>query len=196
MARVNHHRWIPAGSRPYSRTAETALAVYFWEAQTPLRGISYSAIAYAGKSGKPYFHYVYKTAAKRAESVNRQIAEYQLSRNAHLKMLAERKARRAAPHTLQVGDIIKNSWGYDQTNLDYYEVTRVVGPHSVEIREIGQARIETAYMQGKCCPQSGQFIGPPVVKRADADNQVKIHDWGSWAHKVDKLNVDHWTAYA
>ena len=28
-------------------------------------------------------------------------------------------------HTLKVGDILNSSWGYDQTNVTFYQVTRV-----------------------------------------------------------------------
>ena len=28
---------------------------------------------------------------------------------------------------LKVGDVLRSSWGYDQTNVDYYEVVELVG---------------------------------------------------------------------
>ena len=39
-------------------------------------------------------------------------------------------------HSLKVGDIVDSSWGYDQTNVNFYQVIEVVGAHTVKIREI------------------------------------------------------------
>lgn len=36
----------------------------------------------------------------------------------------------------KVGDILIASWGYDQTNVDYYQVVALVGTSSVRIRKI------------------------------------------------------------
>ena len=36
------------------------------------------------------------------------------------------------PHELRVGQIVWNSWGYDQTNVDFFRVVRVL-PKSVAI---------------------------------------------------------------
>ena len=38
-------------------------------------------------------------------------------------------------HGVKIGDVFVESWGYDQTNVDFYQVTRVM-PKSVEIRAI------------------------------------------------------------
>ncbi len=39
------------------------------------------------------------------------------------------------PHGVKVGDVFVESWGYDQTNIDYYEVVRLM-PQSVELIHI------------------------------------------------------------
>ncbi len=39
------------------------------------------------------------------------------------------------PHGVKVGDVFVESWGYDQTNIDYYEVVRLM-PQSVELVHI------------------------------------------------------------
>jgi hypothetical protein len=43
----------------------------------------------------------------------------------------------AAPPNPKVGDILYSSWGYDQTNIDYYQVVKV-SKASVWIRSIGK----------------------------------------------------------
>jgi len=37
---------------------------------------------------------------------------------------------------LEVNDILYSSWGYDQTNIDYYKVKRLVGKTMVEVVQI------------------------------------------------------------
>jgi hypothetical protein len=42
---------------------------------------------------------------------------------------------------VEIGHILKDSWGYDQTNIDYYKVIRKTAA-MVEIRKIGQKLVE------------------------------------------------------
>ncbi|MDR0576110.1 MAG: hypothetical protein LBI87_00860 [Candidatus Accumulibacter sp.] len=108
-------------------------------------------------------------------------------------------------HNLNVGDVLMASWGYEQTNIDYYEVTRLVGRHSVEIREIARQSQGTHWLQGECVPVKGRYVGEPIIKRVRSDGlSVKIFSWGAWARKkesrivggVEVFSPDHWTAYA
>lgn len=57
--------------------------------------------------------------------------------------IASRKTAMPAPADLgiSVGDIFSNSWGYDQTQIDYYKVVRLT-PAGVEIVPIGQRFVE------------------------------------------------------
>ena len=38
-------------------------------------------------------------------------------------------------HDLEIGDILSASWGYDQTNINYFEVVKT-SPKSVEVLEV------------------------------------------------------------
>ena len=37
---------------------------------------------------------------------------------------------------VKVGDIFESSWGYDQTNVDFFQVVKLVGKTSVRVREV------------------------------------------------------------
>jgi len=112
-------------------------------------------------------------------------------------------------HSLNVGDILRASWGYDQTNIDYFQVTALVGKSMVEVREIGYAtRNEDAYMQGTCTPAPGNFLenAKPLRRKVlpgyNGDPSIKIFHWGCYArlHKPDpatgNFTESRWTAYA
>lgn len=43
---------------------------------------------------------------------------------------------------VKVGDIFSTSWGYDQTNVDFFQVVELVGNLSVRVREVYPERIK------------------------------------------------------
>lgn len=53
-------------------------------------------------------------------------------------------------HSVKIGDMFSMSWGYDQTNVNYFQVTRVTGK-GVYVREIGAKSVENT--QGFMCEQ-------------------------------------------
>lgn len=161
----------------------TDAAVYTYETA----GAPYS-IGFAGKAAKPAFHYRHRSERERAEH----IAGFIAGRKATAEAKAKLKADRKSPHTLKVGDILVSSWGYDQTNIDYYQVTRVPGSQSVEIRQIAaNSGGEDGFMTAKCTAAPDQFIGEPMIKRANAGNSVRIASYASahpWNGKEDRYS--------
>lgn len=65
------------------------------------------------------------------------------------KRRAERKAARAAEKeankdivaSVKVGDVFSMSWGYDQTNVDFFQVIAKVGKNSVRVRQVAPTLI-------------------------------------------------------
>lgn len=49
---------------------------------------------------------------------------------------AEPKPEKAKSHGVQVGDIFSMSWGYDQTNVDFFQVVKLCGEKSCRIRGV------------------------------------------------------------
>lgn len=175
-----------AGQKNITTETHDAVDVVIYRYDTA-RGVP-AAMAFHGKAAKPDWHYSYSSEAAR----ERKIADYLQAREYHAKQKAEYKAKRAAPHTLKIGDILSCSWGYDQTNVDYYQVTRVPGPHSVEIRKIAaNSGPETGFMTAYCTAAKDQFVGEPMIKRASADNCVRIASYACaspWDGKPDRYS--------
>lgn len=103
--------------------------------------------------------------------------------------------------------MLRASWGYDQTNIDYYEVTKLVGSQMVEYRQIGCESVTTEFMQGKSVPSPGKYISEPKRARvSDYGNRdsIKAHDSANaYLMKPEILpggvkvyQASHWTAYA
>lgn len=163
-----------------------------WTYDTNRAGVAgIYAIGFHGKAQKPDFHVRFRTLAYRAEY----IIDYIEGRRRRAEAIAERKVTAKQPHTLKLGDILEASWGYDQTNIDFYEVTRLIGTTMVEIRELAQERHETHFMQGDCVPVPGRYTSGPERHRASSNNAVKVHDFGVWARPWSG-KMQHWTAYA
>lgn len=158
-------------------------------------------LAFSGKRQKPDFHYSFRGDRARAEAhVANWLAGIKKAAEAKA---AKRTAAKDAPNPLEVGAVLKCSWGYEQTNVDYYEVTKRIGKRMVEIREIGQKSENTTDATGQCVPVPGMFIGEPMRRRVDEFGAVKINSH-SWARRKECTEVagvkvfapDSWTAYA
>ncbi len=125
---------------------------------------SWGVIAYVGKSNKATFHYSYK----RESDMDRRIADFFAGLRAHREYVAKSRQERYAGHTLKPGDVIYNSWGYEQTNVDWYVVTRASKAY-VWLRPIAST-METSESVG---PMSGQCA--PAL---DADCRVIVSEKG------------------
>lgn len=163
-------------------------------------GVKPYAMTFRGNANTPSAYFSFKNTERR----DAYIAEYFDKIAAVEKIMVERKASRTeAPIGLVVGDVLRSSWGYDQTNVDYYEVTAILGKRFVEIREIGQQTNEDGFMQGDCVPTAGKYIGK-AMRKAAQNGVVRIASYAS-AFKVEPTAViagkavyapSRWTAYA
>ncbi|PNR90632.1 hypothetical protein LA05_02040 [Xanthomonas oryzae pv. oryzae] len=87
---------------------------------------------------------------------------------------AERRAEAKRPHTLEVGAVLVSSYGYEQTNVDFYEVVAVQN-RTVTLRELVQERQDTGHMSGTTTPVPGQYTtAEPIRRRVGVSNTVKI----------------------
>lgn len=160
------------------------------------------AVGYFGKAQRPAFNFVFRDG----EGLDRYVASQYARGVAMLEQRAKSQAeRKAVARVLAVGDILRSSWGYDQTNIDYYEVTRLVGKRSVEIREIAQEAKEDGplTMTGSCVPLPGRYKSDPMIK-LDQGGYVRVRSFAC-ATKIEPVAVvagkklypaSSWTSYA
>lgn len=149
------------------------------------------AIGFRGRAQKFSFHIRFKSTEKRAEYVADWMEKQQ-----------ERKERRKpAARALKIGDVLKSSWGYEQTNINYYLVTKLIGQQSVGIIEIGREIEPTSDMTGACVPDKTKIIGKPMRKKVDGD-MVRLSSFESAHKKEPKLvagcevyNADYFSTY-
>lgn len=98
-------------------------------------------------------------------------------------------------HSLQIGSILYSSWGYEQTNIDFYEVTKIIGQCTVELREIAQTqKPDSSTFSGKVRAVPGAFIDDPFIKRVNEHGFVKLDSYRT-AHIWDG-NELYYSSYA
>ncbi|MEZ5651867.1 MAG: hypothetical protein R3E87_15120 [Burkholderiaceae bacterium] len=162
------------------------------------------AKGFIGKAGKAAIFYAYKSPEARFASVSKWLADIEASHQANEERKA--KAKAASARKLAVGDVLRCSWGYEQTNVDFYEVVALVGKSMVEIRAIAsEAENDSGSngFSGQCVPCPGQYIGEPMRKKAQGDH-VRIESYAN-AYKLEPIAVvgdkpvyesSYWSAYA
>jgi hypothetical protein len=148
-------------------------------------------IGWAGKAVKPTWHHYFRDGADRAQFVAKKIED----RKAHAARKAELKAEEAKPTTIKEGDILVSSWGYDQTNVDFYQVVKRSGAQWLTLQKIDQKSEETAWCQGTTVPIPGQFSqnSNPFRRHAIRDS-VRITSYAR-AYPWDG-RPRHWSSYA
>jgi hypothetical protein len=88
---------------------------------------------------------------------------------------------------VEIGHILSASWGYDQTNIDYYKVIRKTAA-MVELRAIGQKFVEAdSSMSEYVMPDpDNELFDSNFMPRAKAvKNGYEItndYDGGEWVH--------------
>ncbi|KZX75878.1 hypothetical protein A3715_14020 [Oleiphilus sp. HI0009] len=135
--------------------------VYDWKS-----GDRFVVKGFKGRSKKASFVRVFKEEAKRDDYINEFIAE----NSKQLEMKTNRNTR-----ALKINDVVYSSWGYEQTNINFYLVTKLVGNGSVELQEIDKIKHYTHDDQGTCAPDLSKIIGDPFVRRVTNGVNVKIN---------------------
>jgi len=106
-----------------------------------------------------------------------------------------RKGRKKYRHDYQVGDVLYSSWGYDQTNISFYEVVGLSGDKSIVIREIGQRVVKQDVGSEYVVPTKGRYIGKEMTKRVSIGGSVKItssaYAW-KWDGKPKSQDAPGW----
>jgi len=141
-------------------------------------------VVFRGKSSKPVANYFYNSHERREEAIKKYKETADWHEEYDLKKKAE-KAARPKPQS-KVGDIFVNSWGYEQTNVDYYQIIERPSAHFAIVKEIGAKMVEGSAGRD-CCnmlPMKDVFLENGKEMRVKITNYGK----GSESFKVNSYS--------
>ena len=132
---------------------------------------------FVGKAQKPTWAYWFRNEAERSQRIAQQIASIEAAQE----IKAKRRKEMLAPHKWEVGLIVASSWGYDQTNVDFYEVVELIGSSMVKMEKIGSQLATDSdtgnSMAGRVVPdpehRTGNFYRSRVMSNAAAGEYGK-----------------------
>lgn len=168
-------RYIPSGFIEHAHPDADAVVYVSPDGQP-------RALGYVGTAGRPAFNFRFNSEAHRESYLTTWLANQRAAAARRVQRMEERKT---AVHTLVEGDIVYSTWGYDQTNVDFYQVVRVVSEKTVQVRQIAKETVETGFMSGKATPLKDQFLAdsPAVSRRASGQRVSKVdrdHGASKW----------------
>jgi hypothetical protein len=157
-------------------------AIAYLAPYAPYRAESLSrfqAVGFSGKRNKPDYNYTFKTE----EQARKYIAEQFESRKRSKEFKAEQRAARngvkASDH-FKVGDLLRTSWGYDQTNVEFFKIVRVLDK-SVEVVAIGGKHVPSegcGPMSGYCTPDPNNVLSDAYECKHNGIKRVQTYDNG------------------
>lgn len=201
QARLSRDFYIPSekyrtGDFEKHTDVETGAVWYTWSREREIFGHGlvrhFNLIAFSGKRQTPDKNYFYDTPEQRDKRV---IAWLDGIRSHAAFKKEQHDKRKGYSHTLKVDDILYASWGYGQTNIDFYQVVEVVSGKTVRIRKIGGRITENGMDRGKVVADKDAFIsGAPVLtKRVTDGNSVKVASY-AYASPWDGSEL-YWSSY-
>lgn len=128
-----------------------------------------------GRQGNPFSNYRYASE----EQLKNDLARIKANHDKEMAWKEERrKAKASFVPTFEVGDIFVASWGYDQTNVDAYQVLEKPSKHYAIVREIGLERVKGS--EGR----DYQDVRPVKDAFTSGSFRVKVTEYGM---KIDSV---------
>lgn len=155
-------RYIPEG---YAKHVEVGEAIVYYR---DMGGCVYAMGWQSHNQVKTSFRYRFKDEDQRQRWVDEWLRQQAAKAVTKAARKEDRRVAADRPNPFTVGDVLHYSWGYDQTNAEFYEIVEVK-PRSVVIRRIASKVVEGT--QGFMCenrvPVPGSFVEnkEPMLKR-------------------------------
>ncbi len=155
-------------------TQEADITFYTYEYTSVLGEKRYYLLSFWGRSNKPLINVYYKSDSSRQSKID----ELTESARSHKERIQNRREeRKQYRHNYKVDDVLVSSWGYEQTNIDFYQVVGV-GEKSIKIRKIGKKQVSSRGQQDGVVPVRNNFIGPVFTSIPNPHGYVKVHKGG------------------
>ena len=149
-----------------------------------------TTLRYRKKQTKPMEHYKHVDSSKMNDYINRCVTNEENRYKEDLKYKEEQKTKLGLfLKDLKVNDVFHSSWGYEQTNVQFFQVLSVK-KQTVELIEIGYETVPGSEGHD-CCnvkPVKNSFLKDSKIfkKRITNPNWIKIDDVRSASKITDE----------
>ena len=123
----------------------------------------YRAIFYIRKRAKPSWHYTFTSLEDMKKKINESISRIMYWEDMKLQ---RRQSRRQEVDRVRVGQLYSYSWGYEQTNVEFYQVIERIGK-KFKMCQITKRYVESerlSSMASYVVPVRDNFIGESILK--------------------------------
>ena len=152
------------GQEGYEKVEQTLTNIPEDEVLVLVNKTKLVAIAWSGKKNKYDWYYKFRDK----KQMDKYISDYFCKVEMANKHKAEQKLNKEKDkaeffESIKVGDIFVDSWGYDQTNVDFYLVTKKLKA-SIKIVKIGSKVVATSIGSEMVVPVPDAVIGEEKTK--------------------------------
>ncbi len=166
---------IPANYTEKIVNEELKLEIYNYE-----HNGKFVTMGFKGRQAKPSFHFNFKKEDSRDMYIDRTVAEL---KDTFDRQKAYTDEKKKAVKNVKVGDVFVNSWGYDQSNYDFYQIVAMKGQKAT-FREIHTKVIEELTdTSAKVSADIDNFKGEEFIKNLRSDTFL-VNSYSS-ARKID-----------
>jgi len=144
------------------------------------------------KSFKPTFHYRFNKADELFQFISEREIQADKREVTNIQRELEYTEKKKG---IVVGSILYSSWGYEQTNIDFYEVLERKNDFVI-LQQIGQKRDcgENFNDRGNCTADQRVKIGDPFRKKISKYGSINLNSY-SWCGLWDGKSLS-WSSYA
>jgi hypothetical protein len=146
---------------------------------TSYKDYPFYTLIFVGKSIKPTHNVKFKTKESRDEYILKVYLSV-------FKKKSEKKTKAKKENLLKVGDILVSSWGYEQTNIDFYQVIDIKGKFATVGELSYSSKEQNGYDSYMVMPKKDSYSKNPkswIRKMVDGE-YIKISSF-QWAKKWD-----------
>jgi len=142
------------------------------------------------------FHYYFRSTERMFEFCEKHLVDLEAKKEHKARRAAEKKERiEMARNSVIVDDIFVSSWGYEQTNVDAFQVVEKIGNATVVLRPIACRAVkgtEVSHgMAQNVVPVYNAFIGEETFTKRITEYGIKINSYSSafqWDGKREFYN--------
>lgn len=179
MSKVYFEKMVQQGVYKEFKTEVPNITIFYHPEQLRVH-------VFRGRKKKPE-SYMYSTVADMLKSIDMFISKHfiKIKEKENQRDKNKRMAEEARSN-IKVGDIFATSWGYEQTNVGFFEVVERISNAYVNVRQISSKILSEECMSATVAPNKGDYISE--AKKCQINKYghiVKADQYGHTAYKTD-----------